>query len=477
LDWIVDWRKSRIGRQVRDGIDGDQPKLTDILDELERLEDSEEVKKEIEKLRSGRERFPRKKDKERNYNNNNNNQEVGGNAFKNKCRIHGHNHEWSACPKNFRNKKNDEADANHVNDCDDDEPDDREIEDCDEFCMECIDSDVELEETETDDDVPDLEDYEITSSDEENDIPELCEDDTDSEDEVPDLMPRVDPEVIGVSDNENVNYAMEKKKAKKVQFDTTCNTYAILEDTSDSDEDAVPDLITRRESVESDSDSDTDSDSEDEAWNKKINEERPNVFNRGRKATKPSKARATCTFSLPDKNGKYIEYQGLLDTGSTRGLISADIVEIHGLKVKADNGCWTTNTGRFETNQKAVIKNLKLPNFTRKRTIKLSTLSINPNETQKYKAIFGLDFLVANGIDFINSEEKIRWDGISIPMNDESYANDVKMRANRYRSYTPEEIINFANQKHLTTEEKDKLKNLLRNSKISLMVQSVHRKE
>jgi len=160
------------------------------------------------------------------------------------------------------------------------------------------------------------------------------EEDSDSKDEVPDLIPRVDPEIIWFSNNENVNFVMDKKKTKKVQFDTTCNTHAILEDTSDSDDDKPPALIPK---PDYNSNSDADSDSEDEARKKKVDEERPNVFNRGRKATKPSKARATCVVLLPDKDDRYIEYQGLLDTGSTRGLILAELVELHGLKEKPDN--------------------------------------------------------------------------------------------------------------------------------------------
>jgi len=117
---------------VRDGIDGDQPKLSDILDELGRLEHLEELKREIEKLRSGRERFLKKKIK--------NNKEVsGGNALKNKCHIHGHNHEWSDCPKTFRNKRSDKEDENHNCDREDNAPDDCKIKDHDDFCMECID--------------------------------------------------------------------------------------------------------------------------------------------------------------------------------------------------------------------------------------------------------------------------------------------------------------------------------------------------
>ena len=55
-----------------------------------------------------------------------------------------------------------------------------------------------------------------------------------------------------------------------------------------------------------------------------------------------------------------------------------------------------------------------LPQFSTKRKIEPTELSINPNSNKKYKAIFGLDFLIANGIDFINSKREIEWHGISI---------------------------------------------------------------
>ena len=133
-------------------------------------------------------------------------------------------------------------------------------------------------------------------------------------------------------------------------------------------------------------------------------------------------------FSLPDKDGKYVDHQGLLDTRNTHGLILTKLVERHGLETEEDNGCWSTDTGRFNTSKKAVVQNMKLPNFTRKRIIKTSIFSINLNANQKCKAIFGLDFLVANGIDFINnSGERIKWDRSSILMYNKLYVNRVKI--------------------------------------------------
>ena len=41
----------------------------------------------------------------------------------------------------------------------------------------------------------------------------------------------------------------------------------------------------------------------------------------------PKIVRASVKFTLPDKNGNNIEYLGLLDTGSTHGLISQELAK------------------------------------------------------------------------------------------------------------------------------------------------------
>ena len=71
-----------------------------------------------------------------------------------------------------------------------------------------------------------------------------------------------------------------------------------------------------------------------------------------------------------------------------------------------DRRIWKTNNRKFKSTSKAVAHSLTLPSFSCKRTIRSAEFYVNPNTKQKYKAIFGLDFLVKYGIDFINSKKK-----------------------------------------------------------------------
>ena len=61
------------------------------------------------------------------------------------------------------------------------------------------------------------------------------------------------------------------------------------------------------------------------------------------------------------KEGKKTEYLGLLDTGSTKSLISAELVKKYEMKTKKDEGKWKTNTGQFKTTQIAPAENITLP--------------------------------------------------------------------------------------------------------------------
>ena len=93
--------------------------------------------------------------------------------------------------------------------------------------------------------------------------------------------------------------------------------------------------------------------------------------------------------------------------------------------------------------------------------ISKQTFSINPNEKQKYKAIFGLDFLCKNWIDFINSEKMIEWEGIRVPLEnqDENKCNALEKKNisdNTYIPMTVEQIVNHDNQIHSMTSKKGK---------------------
>ena len=191
---------------------------------------------------------------------------------------------------------------------------------------------------------------------------------------------------------------------------------------------------------------------------------------RGERKSRTATMRTTIKFTLPNEDGRDVEYLGLLDTGSTHNLISKDLVTRHKLVTKKDNGIWSTNNGNFATNKLAVARDISLPQFTTKRRIKSAELSINPNQGQRYKAIFGMSFLLENGIDFILSKGEIQWQGIGIKLDDCQEEIDNKglneqrkgeLKENKYKKYSAKEITNHTNQKHLTSKQKELLEGIL----------------
>ena len=64
-------------------------------------------------------------------------------------------------------------------------------------------------------------------------------------------------------------------------------------------------------------------------------------------------------YSLEDKNRKKEEYLGLLDTGSTGGLISKELVDKYNFEYKNNNSTWDTNTGNFKTGKTTEITGLR----------------------------------------------------------------------------------------------------------------------
>ena len=100
---------------------------------------------------------------------------------------------------------------------------------------------------------------------------------------------------------------------------------------------------------------------------------------------KKLKIRASIIFTLSDKFGQQDSYLGLLDTGSTGGLIDETLVQKYKLETKLDNSCWDTNAGVFETRFKAILHCLCFPQFTNKSTTDNIKLYINQNEYCDHK--------------------------------------------------------------------------------------------
>ena len=137
-------------------------------------------------------------------------------------------------------------------------------------------------------------------------------------------------------------------------------------------------------------------------------------------------ARATVQFSLEDSNGNRNTYLGLLDTGSTASLISEELVKKYKLTTINNKSTWDTNNGAFKTGKTTVANNLRFPQFTNKRKVNGSKFYVNKNVQQKYKIIFGLDFIIENKFDFLLSAGTIDWQGIQISIKGNNIKEDNK---------------------------------------------------
>ena len=139
------------------------------------------------------------------------------------------------------------------------------------------------------------------------------------------------------------------------------------------------------EDDEDDDNDDDESDDESEAENK--NEGVYLLHNKPSakvKNTPNKRARVSVVLSIQDKAGNIEKYLGILDTGSTGGVVSSELVEKYGFKCEKINTTWNTNSGNFKTRRTTTITNLRFPQFTNKRVIEKTSLYVNPNKKQQY---------------------------------------------------------------------------------------------
>ena len=449
LEWRVDFEKTRCHQEVMRNTSNNQPSRNEILEELERLERAESTKREIEKLRN-----------ERGNKRGKNNREKDDNGGQNWCRKPGHNHLWKDCPDNPRSTKRNVSDGDRgrsyrrENNAQErsrassrDHSDDGSVKS--NHLMEFI----------PEEEMPELERHSM--SDEEYECEEL------------DYILTHDDNV----DEENNNQTYLFENLGMIEPSKECNVLRMQEDSeSESDvsteSEQTPQLIIPKKDSNDESSLESlpglvlheSSDDEDSTTSKENN-----IANKRERIEKKrevsTRLKATCKFALKDTNGKLTEYTGLLDTGSDGSLIAEELVNKYEMKKMSDRGMWKTNSGNFKTTSKAVAGSLTLPQFSRNREIVGAEFYVNPNAKQKYKAIFGLDFLVEYGVDFINSERKVVWHGIGVPLDESKHESNVldksKITDNKYKEMSPKEVVELDNQKHLTGEQKSKLEALL----------------
>ena len=170
-----------------------------------------------------------------------------------------------------------------------------------------------------------------------------------------------------------------------------------------------------------------------------------------------------------DTEGNPTEYLGLLDTGSTGGLISQELVKKYDFKCKKSTSIWDANAGDFKTGEMTDITGLRFPQFANKRKLDKTSLHVNTNGNQRYKIIFGLDFLIENKFDFLLSTETIKWQGIEISIHNndtprdknECASNGKQLQDNSYKEHTGESVAKHKNAEHLSANEKYMLSELM----------------
>ena len=148
------------------------------------------------------------------------------------------------------------------------------------------------------------------------------------------------------------------------------------------------------------------------------------------------------------------------------------MVKKHKLATTNNKSTWDTNNGAFKTGKTTVADNLRFPQFTNKRKVNGSKFYVNKNVQQKYKNIFGLDFLIENTFDFLLSAGSIDWQGIQISIEgnnlkeenkEECQNHGKKMQSNTYQQHTGPSVASHKNALRLSEEEKEVLSSLMSN--------------
>ena len=95
------------------------------------------------------------------------------------------------------------------------------------------------------------------------------------------------------------------------------------------------------------------------------------------------------------------------------------------LKRKQTPTVWTTNTGTFTTN-KQVTLTFMLAEFSAQHVVtwKVNIDEQKQNHTQ-YDMILGRDFLCSLGFVLVFQKRKVKWNGISVPMDSNTKASYI----------------------------------------------------
>eukprot|EP00970_Alexandrium_tamarense_P015712 scaffold5391_cov175-Alexandrium_tamarense.AAC.17 len=108
----------------------------------------------------------------------------------------------------------------------------------------------------------------------------------------------------------------------------------------------------------------------------------------------------------------------LFDSGSTRTLINRDCLPANAqANALEESKTFKTLAGELKTTEVVTMRDIKLPEFSRNRTID-SHKALVFNSPCRYDVNLGADFLTKKGINLNYAESELQWYHVNVPMKD-----------------------------------------------------------
>jgi transposase InsO family protein len=151
-------------------------------------------------------------------------------------------------------------------------------------------------------------------------------------------------------------------------------------------------------------------------------------------------------ITMQDEDGNEQLLLGLLDSGTSRSLISQAAATKATLQVKTNRQAhaYRTTIGVFRTNEFTTIRKHKIVGLTGRRQLVQMKLQLYNGTLGRYDIIFGRDYLKRYGIDLQFSDSTIRWEDSSMPMHPQGFYTDERLEDVKLYLENPEleELMN-----------------------------------
>lgn len=119
----------------------------------------------------------------------------------------------------------------------------------------------------------------------------------------------------------------------------------------------------------------------------------------------------------------------LFDSGTTKTLINRRAVPKNAKPVSISRRSFSTLAGHMDTSHMVKMRDVRLPEFNKNRSIDEQAALVFDNKDCKYDIIFGSDFLARAGLvlDYVSKE--VEWFGDTIPLRDSHHLTTPEFNA------------------------------------------------